>query len=274
MPANPTLLQIEELVEASLTLAMVDPETGEVIGNGAANEHADVLLWKSLPKTQIGVTTMTELHTALTELDAARATIAELTATVKTLKAESDERHADLRARERDLADVRRQLETEVAKNEDPEEAVLKTMSDPARVAYLAMKEQNARLTKRLDEADERAKLTEIQKGLERDMPGLPVGAADLAPVMKAVLPHLTEEQADTLRRALIAGSEAIRDLQKAMALSGHGLEVSDAEQELDRLTEARQKAYPTETHAAAYTAVLRAHPDLYTKSRAARATQ
>ena len=271
-------LHMGRLIEVSFTRRRKNLKDSTVM-NGAANEHADILVCKSksggLSPEETGkkeapqMAENTELEKMASDLAEADTTIAKQAGEIETLEKRIGDLEADLRSRGKDLDDVKRDLDRELAKHEDPEEALLKTMPEAAQKAFLAQKAATERLEKRLAEADEQAKLAEIAKSFDAEFSGLPTKGSDMAPILKSVYGVLEEEQATELRRVLKAGAEAMTELLKVHGMTGGGnTQAAGAEAELDKLAKARAEKDGL-TFAKAYSAVVTENPSLYEKYRA-----
>ena len=221
-----------------------------LVGQGA-NQHANVCLFKSaddpLPNKEGHMADKTELEKALDDLAKAQGDIAGLNLKVSGLDTDLTKAQADLRSRERDLTDTRTDLTRELTKNADPEEELLKGMSEPAKAAFLAQKATNEKLVKRL----------------EKDFAGLPVKADDFAPIMKMAKANLDDEQMTELNRILKAGSEALKDLEVMKGLSNGGQAPTSAEDKLEKMAKERA-GKDNITFEQAYSKVLNDNPDLY----------
>jgi len=228
-----------------------------------ANQHASVNIWKSVEGEPL-VADKTELEKALDELASAKADLTKAESEIATLKSTVSELQADIRAKERTEQDLRRDLDVEKAKNADPEEEILKGMSEAAKTQYLAQKEQMIRLQKRLDKEEEQRALAEIAKSFSADFPMLPTSGEDFAPIMKVASATFTDEQVETLRAVLKAGNDALDTLTKLNGRIG-GVEKTSAEAEIERLARERVSSGNV-TYEQAFTKVLSENPNLYAK--------
>lgn len=243
---------------------------GEVslVGVGA-NQHAKVDIWKSadgLPNdTQEGLqmADRTEVEKAMDEVAKANTSIARLEGEVTALNKQLADGAADLRARDRDLADVRAAHTLEVEKHADPEEVILKGMSEPQKAAFLAQKETNAKLLKRLEKDDTEKALGLIAKSFDADMSGLPIKGDDAAPIIQKAVEALDDEQMDELNRILKAGSDALKELEIVKGLTNGGKAPTSAEDTLDKMAK-ELAAKDNVTFEKAYSKVITANPELY----------
>ena len=264
-------LDLHGLHEVSFTRKRKLP--GGRLMNGAANEHANIAIWKAdgpQHEEEGRMSGTTELEKLAADLAEADTPLAEQAAEIERLNKAVAAAETEVKLREKDLSVTKTELERELAKNADPEEALLKTMPEAAQKAFLAQKAATERLEKRLAEADEQAKLAEIAKSFDKEFSGLPTKGEDVAPIMKAVYGVLDEDQAKELRRLLKAGSEAMTELLKisGMTGSGHDHLTKGAEAEIDTLAKARAEKEGI-SYAKAYSAVLTDNPALYEKYRA-----
>jgi hypothetical protein len=236
-----------------------------------ANQHAKVEIFKRglpspdttpQPQKEAIMADLTQMEKALADLRDAQSKVVNLTAELSVAKKATEEAMADTRAANRALADVNIKLEQEVSKHLDPTEVLLKSMSAPVREAYLAQQTQMTNLTKRLAEDDDKRAVAEIEKAISRDMAGLPIPAAELAPVLKAAKAKLTAAEVETLDRVLKAGSAALLDAKKMFGLT-QGVTKSSTEVTVEKL--AREQAVAKGiTFEQAYSAILKADPSLY----------
>lgn len=263
-PKVPTRLKNLRLMETSIVTS-------------GANQHADVLLFKRAEDAhqhkEVGMTDKTELDKLVSDLAKADSALNKLEGTAEELRKQVAAKQAEIDVRDRDIVALKAKLEVEVAKNADPEEELLKSMSVPAKAAFLAQKAMNEKLTKRLAEEDDRRELTKIAKSFEADFPALPVKGEVVAPVMKALLVATDADAVAALNKALKAGSDAIAFMAKVAGTTRVGGPVSTAEANVEKLAKEMAAAKGI-TFESAYTKVLQADPGLYDQINNARGVQ
>jgi hypothetical protein len=232
-----------------------------------ANQHADVLLFKrandAFQHKEVGMADKTELDKLVADLARADAEVSKLEGVAEELRKQVNAKQAEIDVRDRDIVALKAKLDVEVAKNADPEEELLKSMSPAAKSAYLAQKALNDKLTKRLAEEDDRRELNKIAKAFEADYPALPVKGDDIAPVIKAIMTATDADGMAVLNKALKAGSDALTFLSKVEGATRAGGPVTSAEQEVEK--KAREMAAADKiSYESAYAKVLQADPALY----------
>lgn len=251
-------------------LALTRMLEGSLVTVGA-NQHADIVLFKSAagdntaaePKEKGAMPNDEKLAEQIAKADAR---ISELEKALKVAADEATALKAELAVRDKDLAASKIELEREVAKNADPEEELLKGMSEPARKLFLANKADNEALRKRLAADDDARQVEKLGVEFAGEYPGLPIKAEAAGPIMKGLVGALTEEQTAEVRRLLKAGSDALEEIAKLNGMLSPGnAGGTSAEAEIDKLAKAKAEADGV-TYAAAYAKVLTEQPALYAK--------
>lgn len=203
---------------------------------------------------------------ALADLAKAEDALKSAEAAREAMKSELEEAKADLRARNRDLDDLRKQFDAEVNKNKDPEEVFLEKMDPAAREHYERMKARSDAADKMIEKMQNERRLSEIAKQFAEDFPKLPVTGTEMAPILDKVASALDDAEMDELKRVLKAGNDALGNYEKAVGLLGTGgATVTSAEAELDKKAKERA-AKDNVSFEKAYAAVLTENPDLYAR--------
>jgi hypothetical protein len=235
------------------------------IVDAGADPNAVVTIFKRDDRSN-GGKPMTDLEKMVAQMGEATKTIADLQASVTKANADSATKDAT-------IADLQKRLAVaEAAKGSgaDDEDPILKAADPLVAAEIVKLRKANAAAAKQLAQLDEEREIKKVATQIETDMRGLPVKAADFAPILKRAMGAMDEADSKELVRVLKAASNTVEDAMRSTGLPAHLVQKSNAEAEIEELAKAKQKAENI-TFAKAYDQVLAQNPALYSRFLAER---